>query len=142
MGDLRIDRLIGIADRRPDHPAVRIDLFLDEVRSIVCRREEAAELFLRVIDQNRIEDLALVRGDDRPVIGDEFGKQAEREEDQKNPEGPETALVCFEIGKPALAGRRQEGALGGRRCRDRRGDGSCVHQTSLRSKSMRGSIQV
>ena len=69
---------IGEADRRPDHPAVRLDLVGDERIAIVGPRLEAAELLLRVVDEDRKEELALVGDDQRPVVGDELGAERRR----------------------------------------------------------------
>ena len=69
---------IGEADRRPDHPAMRLDLVGDERIAIVRARLEPAELVLRIIDEDGEQELALVGGDQRPVVGDELGERARR----------------------------------------------------------------
>jgi hypothetical protein len=141
--DLVVDRAVGIADRRPDHPAVLLDLLLDEGIAVVRHGEEAPELLLRIIDHDGEKDLSLIGGDERPVVGDEFRKHRQHEEDQKYPQRPVAAPVGLEVLPAALVERRQPGPrrplahlLDLRLAEDVR------HQTSLRSKSMRGSIQV
>jgi hypothetical protein len=78
MRDVGIRRVVGVADRRPDHPAIGVDLFRDEIRAIIGLGEKAAELLLRIVDDDGNEDLALVGGDDRPVVGDALGEAGSR----------------------------------------------------------------
>ncbi len=94
-------------DRRPDHPAMRLDLVGDERIAIIGAREKAAEFRFRIILKDREQQFALVGGDHRPVVGDEFGKQRSDEQKEKNPERPIAALVVTEIGEPALVERRE-----------------------------------
>src|SRR5690606_20762318 len=107
-GNLVVHAVIGIADRRPDHPAIGVDLVLDEGIAIVGDREEAAKLLLRVIHQHGIENLAVVGGDDRLVVGDELGKERKDEEDHEDPERPVATTVRLEVLPAALVERRQE----------------------------------
>ena len=51
--------------------------------AIIRRRLEAAELFLGIIDEDRKQNLALVGGDQRPVVGDELGAQRSDEQNEK-----------------------------------------------------------
>jgi hypothetical protein len=137
LGNLIVVGAIGITDGRPDHPTIRLDLILDHRVAVVSHREEATELFLRVIDDDREQQLALVGSEHRLVVGDEFGEQRQHEQHEKNPERPVAAAVRPKIGPAPLVERRQFWPLGGS---DVFGDSR--HQTSLFSKSMRGSIQV
>ena len=140
MRNVGVGGLIGIADRRPDHPAIGVDLVADIVGAVVGFGQEAAELLLRIVDQHRQQDFALVGGEDRLVVGDEFGAEAEAEQQQEYPERPVAAPVGLEILPAALVDRRQP--AGARRDESRIGGDDIRHQTSLRSKSMRGSTQV
>ena len=67
---LVVDGIVGVADRRPDHPAIGVDLVLDERIAKIGAGEEAAEFRFRIIDEGRKQQLALVGREDRPVIGD------------------------------------------------------------------------
>jgi hypothetical protein len=64
---------VGEADRRPDRPAVRRDLLRDDRIAIIGLGEKTAEFLLGIIDKYWKQKLALVGGDQRPVIGDKFG---------------------------------------------------------------------
>jgi len=105
MRDVGVDRLVGIADRRPDHPAIRLDLVGNEGGPVVGGGEEATELLFRIVHQHRKQYLALVGRYNRPVIRDEFRKQAEREDDHEDPEGPVAAPVRLEVLQTAAIGR-------------------------------------
>ncbi len=105
MGNIGIYSLIGIADRRPDHPAIGVDLVLNIGGFIVGLSQEAAELFFGVVHQDRNEKLALVGRQDRLVIGDELGAEAEAEKRQEYPEGPVAAAVRLEVLPTANARR-------------------------------------
>ena len=98
---------IGEADRRPDHPAVRLDLVGDERIAIVGPRLEAAELVLRIVDEHREQKLALVGGDERPVVGDELGAERGDEQDEEDPERPGAAPVAAEVVEPPAVHRRE-----------------------------------
>ena len=71
-----VHRPVGVPHRRPEHPAVRLDLFLDERIPIVGDRQKAAKLFFRVIDKDRGQYLAVVGDEDWPVVGQELGAMA------------------------------------------------------------------
>src|ERR1700722_9949198 len=88
-------------DRRPDHPTVRIDLVGDRRIAIIRGRLETAELFLRVIDEDRKQNLALVGGDQGPIVGEELRANRGDEQDKKDPERPVAAAVAAEVFKPA-----------------------------------------
>lgn len=141
MRNIGIDRLIGITDRRPDHPAIGVDLILNEGGFVVGLGQEPTEFFLRIINHDRHQNLTLVGGEDGFVIGDEFRDQAQEKQDQEQPEGPVTAPVCLEILPTALGGWRKPRALRFHQRFRFCGMGKC-HHTSLRSKSIRGSIHV
>ena len=79
-------RVVGKPDRRPDNPAVLLDLAVDYRIPVIGLREEAAEFLFRVIDEHRRQQLALVGDQDWLVVGEEFRKQAENEQDQEDPE--------------------------------------------------------
>ena len=98
---------VGETDRRPEHPAVRLDLLADHRVAVVGAGEEAAELFLRVVHEDRKQPFALVVGHDRPVVGDELGEEAQHEQDQKYPERPVAALVGAKVHKPTPVQRRE-----------------------------------
>ena len=85
---------IGEADRRPDHPAMRLDLVGDEGVAKIRARLEAAELILRIVEEDGKEDLAFVGGDQRPVVGDELGEQRSDEQDQKDPRTTMRRACC------------------------------------------------
>ena len=51
--------------------------------------------------QHRDVEAALVAHQQRPVIGNEFGEQADDEQHEKDPQGPEAAPVGAEIVEPA-----------------------------------------
>src|SRR6476660_2383199 len=57
--------------------------------------------------ENREKQLALVRGDDRLVVANEFCKQRHDEHDGKYPEGIVAAPIALEIVEPALVERPQ-----------------------------------
>ena len=98
---------IGEADRRPDHPAVRLDLVGDERIAIIGARLEAAELVLRIVDEHRKQKLALVGGDQRPVVGDEFRAQRAGEQHQEDAQRPRSAPVAAEVVEPPAVHRRE-----------------------------------
>ena len=76
QGDVEIGRVVGIADRRPDHPAIGLDLVDDDGVAIVGLGEETAELVFGIILESGKQEFALVGDEDRLVVGDEF--RAER----------------------------------------------------------------
>jgi hypothetical protein len=106
LGDLAVDGLVGIADRRPDDPAVCLDLILHERRTVVRHRQEAAEFLLRIVDQHRKEDFAFVGDDHRLVVGDQLGEERHEEEDEENPQRPVAATVGLEVFPAAAVDRR------------------------------------
>src|SRR5207237_1312775 len=91
QGHFEIMRVVGIADRRPDRPAVSRDLAGNDRVAVVGLREKAAEFFFRVVFKDRKEKLALVGGDDRLIVADEFGKQGD---DEQNGEYPERIIAA------------------------------------------------
>ncbi len=98
---------IGEADRRPDHPAMRLDLVGDEGIAIVGPRLEAAELLLRIIDEHRKEKLALVGDQERAVVGDELGAERSGKEGEKDDERPRPSPVAAEVVEPTAVHRRE-----------------------------------
>src|SRR5690606_35120185 len=92
-----IDGVVGIADRRPQHPAVSFDLFDDYGVSIVGDRQEAPELLFRIVDKDRSQQLAFVADEDRSVVGDELCEERNEKQDQEEPEAPIPAFVGFEV---------------------------------------------
>ena len=102
-----IGGVVGEADRRPEHPTVRLDLRRDAGIAIIGRRLEAAELVLGIGEQHREQQLAFVGGDDRAVVGDEFGEQRDGEQREENAQRPQAALVATEIVEPAPVHRAQ-----------------------------------
>ena len=130
---VEIVRGVGEADRRPDRPAVLLDLLADDRVAVIGAGQEAAELLLRVVDENGDEPLALVAGEDRPVVGDELGEQAQHEQDREDPERPVAAPVGAEVlPAPAVDGRELDEAL----ARQGRGDGR------RRRRSNRHAVQL
>src|SRR5277367_2607940 len=99
-------------DRRPDHPTVRIDLVGDRGIAIIRGRLEAAELFLRVIDEDGKQYLALVGGDQGPIVGEELRAHRGDEQDEKDPERPVAAPVAAEVFEPALVHRGERETRG------------------------------
>src|ERR1700733_14342872 len=91
----------------PDHIAVRVDLVGDEGIAIVGPGKKSAEGLLGIIVEDGKEIFALVINEDRLVVGDEFRKQRDNKEKEKNPQRPEAAPVVAEIVKPAAVERRQ-----------------------------------
>ena len=87
-GKVEVDGVRGETDGRPDGPAVLLDLLDDDGIAIVGLRQEAAELLLRIVDEDRHQQLALVAHENRPVIGEELGEKAEHEQDHEDPERP------------------------------------------------------
>ena len=96
---------IGEADRRPDHPAVRLDLVGDERVAIVSLGLETAEHFLRIVDEDGEEEAPLVRSDQGLVVGDELGAERGDEQHQEDRERPRPAPVATEIVEPAAVHR-------------------------------------
>ncbi len=100
-------RVVGEADRRPDHPAVRLDLVGDERIAVIRARLESAELVLWIVDERRKQELALVGGDQRPVVGDELRAESAGEQRQKDAQRPDPATVAAEIVEPPAVHRRE-----------------------------------
>ena len=105
-----VDRMVGVADRRPDGPAVRLHLLQDHRVLVVGDGQEAAELRLGIVDQHREQQLALVVGDDRLVVGDELGEQAEHEQREEDPQAPVAAPVGLEVAPAPLVERGEREA--------------------------------
>ena len=145
-------RAIGEADRRPEHEAMVFDLFGNHRVAVIGLGEKPAELFFRIIERDRKENLALVEGDNRPVVGDDFRKQRQHEQGDEDPERPIAAPVALEIVEAASVDRcepqeapvaQDRGERRGRRGGEFVAQGGSAHrQTSRVSKSMRGSIHV
>jgi hypothetical protein len=141
------------------------DFVQDHRILVVGDRQEAAELGFGVVDEDREENLALVDGDDRLVVRDELGEQAEQEQAEEHPQAPIAAPVGLEVAPAALVERRQREAaevaerqhvpadlLRGQRLRRLVRHQRLLHglvletrvqgHTSRVSKSMRGSTSV
>jgi hypothetical protein len=54
--------------------------------------------------------MAIEADEERPVVGDEFGEEADDEEGEEDPERPEAAPIGTEEGKAALGQRRDPAA--------------------------------
>ena len=81
------DRLMVIADGRPQHPALGIDQFGKiGITVIGFGQKVAAEGGFRISFKNRGVDLAIVDHDKGLVVGDELGKKRDREQNQENPQ--------------------------------------------------------
>ena len=52
-GKVEVVRAVGEADRRPDEPAVLLDLLGDDRVAVIGLRQEAAEFLLRIVDEDR-----------------------------------------------------------------------------------------
>ena len=150
---IEIVGVVGIADQRPDDAAALVlDQLLQIGIAIVGRGlEVAAEGRLRIGDEGRPVEMAVIFDQERPVVGDQLGEQRHHEQDHEDPERPVAAPVRLEIlPAPPVERRRRERlardrhGLAERRLRggfDRRGGGQ-RHQTSRASKSIRGSIHI
>ena len=103
-----VDGAVGVADRRPKRPAVGLDLLDDQGVPVVGDGEEPAELRFRIVDQHGHQHLALVADEDRPVVGDELGEQAQHEQSEEDPEAPIPAAVGLEILPAPLVDRRAQ----------------------------------
>ena len=88
---------------------MRLDLVGDEGVAKIGARLEPAEFVLGIVEEDGKQDLALVGGDQRPVVGDEFREQRSDEQDEKDPERPCAALVAAEIVEAAPVHRREPG---------------------------------
>ena len=152
---VEIVRVVGIADRRPDHVAALLrDQLLQIGIAIVGRGlEVAAEGRLRIGDERRENRLAVVADEERLVVGDELGEQRDDEQDQEDPERPVAAPVGLEILPAPPVDRRQRRAAAAPAARRARpattaavsggpAERARPPHTSRVSKSMRGSIQV
>ncbi len=98
---------VGEADRRPDHPSMRLDLIGDKGIAKIRARLEPSKFGLRIVAEDREQELAFVRGDQGPVVGDELGEQRRDKQNEKDPERPCAALVAAKIVEPALVHRRE-----------------------------------
>ena len=135
--------IVGEADRRPDHPAIGLDLLGDDRIAIIGFGEKAAEFLFGIVDEDGEENFALVGGDDRLVVGQHFGARA-RAERGRGKSRPTIGRDdcdgnCRGGGGPSGPSRRKPrrtGAWGGRKFV------ASKPQTSRVSKSIRGSIQV
>ena len=103
---VEVDGAIGIGHQRPDHPTALVDQVLDERVGVVgVGLELAAERGLGIVREHRRVIGAVIAHQKRPVVGDELGEQAEREQAEEYPERPEAAPVGTEVREPA-AGQR------------------------------------
>ena len=102
-----VHRAIREANRRPQHPAVCVDLVGGLLQPVVGIGHEAPELLIRIILEDRDQQLAFVRGEDRPVVRDEFGGERDHEDDEEQAERPEPALVVAEDRETTAIDRRQ-----------------------------------
>ena len=66
-----VDGVVGVADRRPDHPAIGGDLFLVHRVTEIRPRQEAAELGFRIVHEGREQQFALVGHQHRAVVRNE-----------------------------------------------------------------------
>ncbi len=150
---VEVDRIVGVADRRPDRPAVLLDLVQDHFVFVIGDREESSELRLWIVDEHGKKHLPLVVGDDGAIVGDELGKEGDNEQRKKDAQAPTAPPVCLEVAPAtAIEGRKLEELRPPVVCKPRtRGpapDSRClldagVHpHTSRVSKSMRGSTSV
>jgi hypothetical protein len=100
-------RVEGVTDQRPDNgAALRGDQFLQIRIAIIGRGFEiAAEGGLGIADESRPVQVSVKPDEKGPVIGDEFGEQRNKEQQEKNPQRPKTPAVRFEI-LPAPAVKR------------------------------------
>ena len=150
---VEIDGVVAEGDDRPHHPAVagRYEFLHRRLAVLRLRFEDAAELGLRVGDEDREVERAFVTQEQGCVVRDQLREHAGNHHRADHPEAAVAALVGLEVA-PAAAqewrARRRRGSLryheavGGRqpaRLRMLPGDG---HQPSRASKSMRGSTNV
>ena len=136
-GQIVVDGIEAVADRRPHDPSFRFDELRHEgVPVIGLRLEIAAEPRFRIGREDRHQELALVGDEDRLVVGDELGEEAQDEERREDPEGPVAAPVGAEVLQTPPGQRRDAEPQETVPARDLR-----PHQaTSRRSKSIRGSM--
>ncbi|MNJ32736.1 hypothetical protein D3C77_274100 [compost metagenome] len=100
-----VDALVAERDRRPQHEAVLGGEQLADVRALVVgfQRELAAEGGFRVALERREIPFAVVAHGQGLVVGDQFGAQAQAEQDQEQPQRPPTAAVGLEaLEAPAI----------------------------------------
>jgi len=88
-------RVVGIADQRPDDAAA---LFRDQLLQIgiaIIRRglEIPAEGGLGIGDEGGKIQMPVILDQERAIVGDQFGEQRNKEQDQKDPERPIAAAV-------------------------------------------------
>src|SRR5690606_7208728 len=102
---LAVHGVVGITDRRPDGPAIIVDLVLYHRVTIVGDGIKAAEFFFRIVDDNRHQQLALVGNENRPVIDDEFGPKGCDKQEEETPQRRVAAVVGLEILPAALVER-------------------------------------
>jgi hypothetical protein len=125
-GELVVDGVVAVANRRPQHPAVVLDQFRHIGVAVVgFGFEQAAEGGFRVGLEHREIEVALILHHDRPVVGDEFRSQTDHEQHQEQAQRPEATAVATE-GAPLAPPDRIAAA----------------HQRALRSKSIRGSTHI
>ena len=158
-----VDGVVGVADRRPDGPAVGLDLVEDHRVLVVGDGEEAAELRFGIVGEHRRQQLALVAHQQRAIVGKELGEQRDEEQREEDAQAQIAAPVRLEICEAPLVDRTAacrcsvSGASANlARSRDAprpvaaataaaasrgRADQSTA-QTSRLSKSMRGSTRV
>ena len=132
-GDEAVHGIVVVADRRPEHPAVGLDLVDIHLVAEIGDAQKSAEFGFGIVDKGGGQQLALVHHEDWPVIGDEFSAQRQHEKEQEDPEAPPAALVGAKIGEAPLIERREARwpeAFG------------CPAHTSRLSKSRRGSTHI
>ena len=103
------DGVVAVRHRRPDHPAMRVDRLLHFGIGVVGlgRQEVGAERVLAVVLQHRHIPVAIEADQQRAVVGDELGEQADAEQDREDPERPVAAPVLPEDREPAAGERRE-----------------------------------
>ena len=104
---MRIDGVVGIADRRPDHPAVRVEFFACELFFIIDGGKEPADFLFWIVVEKGQQDLALVACNDGAVVSDYVGKHTDDQDTEKYPKAPVTTPIRFEIVPSSLVDWRQ-----------------------------------
>src|SRR5690606_27078676 len=103
-------RVVVITVERINSPvAFLLELLLDKRIKIVSRRLEITTEFLfRVIMKNRENQFTIVAGNQRFVVGDKFGKQADDNQYTKHKQACITAPAATET-QPDTSPRRYRG---------------------------------
>ena len=125
LAEVLDDGVVAVGDHRPQHPALGVDQLGDlGILVVGLGGELAAEGGLGVGLEDREIEGAVVAHQDRPVVGDQFGEQADEEQRGEEDERPGAAPIGEESLEAAPRDRRKP------------------HQAPRASKSIRGSTSM